>query len=137
MWRLTMNANGPISNVSQLNVTFDFNPNALNEITFGSYLLTLPGYHLGISNTELAQLIDSEVESRVKQNFTVNPSGDAVLPDMQLFPDDTLYTAFNSSVDYSEGNAANLEETSVPEPAAVTLLALAYLLFIPRRARRT
>jgi hypothetical protein len=124
MWRLTMNADGPVSSVSDLNVTFDFNPAALNEITFNSYLASLPGYYPGISNANLALLIDSQVESMAESNITIT-SGDAVLNDIQLFPDDTIYTPFNATQDYSEGAVGNIE--AVPEPASAALLAMGFV----------
>jgi hypothetical protein len=96
------------------------NPLALDEIIFpDSYLFSLPGYSMGLSDEEIAALIDEAVDKAISDALTL--VGDTVvLQNFLLFPDGTLY-APTTSVEYAEGVDAGL--TTVPEPASILLLA--------------
>jgi opacity protein-like surface antigen len=134
LWHLNLAANGPVAGPSDVAVDFELNPLALDVIIFPtSYLVGLPGYSMGLSDAEVATLIDQAVDKAVTEALVL--IGDTVqLQSFLLFPDGTFYAPINS-VEYAEGVDAGL--TTVPEPTSILLLASAILILLGFHSGRT
>jgi hypothetical protein len=124
LWVLSLDADQPLNSTSDVSVDFELNPLALQEIVLPtSYLLTLPGYSAGLSNAELADLIDAAFESSIAAALAFT-NGTVSLQDFQLFPDGTQFQPIGD-VTYAEGVSAGLN--AVPEPTALWILATSVL----------
>ena len=120
LWNLSLNADEPLGGTSGVNVDFELNPLALNEILLpSSYLSSLPGYSAGLTSEEIAMLVEEAIDSAIGQALTFD-DGTCVLQDFALFPSDTLFHAADGGVVYAEGVDAGLSD--IPEPATLWLV---------------
>src|SRR5208283_2426649 len=91
LWDLNFAANGPLGGASDVDVDFELNPLALQEISFpSSYLSSLPGYSASLTDDELAELIDDAVDTAVEGALGF-ADGTAALQGFALFPDGTQF----------------------------------------------
>jgi hypothetical protein len=127
LWHLNLAANGPVTDPSNVSVDFELNPLALAEIIFPtSYLVSLPGYSMSLTDAQIAELIDAAVDGAATEALSL--VGDTVqLQNFSPFPAGTSY-APTKSAEYAEGVDAGL--TTVPEPSSILLLAGAILILI-------
>jgi len=135
LWHLNLAANGPVAGTSDVSVDFELNPLALQEILLpSSYLISLPGYSIGLTNQQVALLIDGAVDKAITDALAF-VGGTVSLQSFALFPDGTLFAPTNT-VEYAEGVDAGLN--AVPEPASISLLAsgLFALFGFRRRVKR-
>jgi hypothetical protein len=119
LWELGVSASGAVSSVSDLDVEFDLNPMALDELGFPtSYLYSLPGYSPSMTEAEVALLIDQQMDAALASPgvWTI-AGGEADLTGFSPFPAGTMYTPEGSEVDYAAGADAYVED-DVPEPGS-------------------
>jgi hypothetical protein len=120
LWNLSLSADGPLASTSDVDVDFELNPLALNEIMLpSSYLSSLPRYSDSLTAAEIATLVDGAIDNAIGQALTFD-DGTVSLQDFALFPADTLFQAADGGVVYAEGVDAGL--TDVPEPATLWLV---------------
>jgi hypothetical protein len=119
LWSLTLSGSGPTLSTAAVSVDFEFNPKALNEITFPpSYLATLGSYS---DPTTEAALINLSMDASIRGALTYNSAGEVDLPaGYSPFPVGTTFTPAGAGVQY--GDAAEAEIVGVPEPAPGALL---------------
>jgi hypothetical protein len=118
---------GTIQSSSDIQISFELNPLALNEITFPSpWLATIPGYSGSLTAQARADLIEQQIESEMRQPgvFAIG-GGSATLSGYSVFPDGTSFTPDGGSVEYADGVNAGIN--SVPEPSTVGLLGVGAL----------
>lgn len=119
LWALSLTADGPLAGTSGVQIDFKLNPLALSEIQLpSSYLFGLPGYSSGLTNAEIAGLINDAVVNAISQALTFDGST-ASLANFGLFPSGTLFRAAGDVV-YAEGVSVGL--TDVPQPGTLWLI---------------
>jgi hypothetical protein len=134
LWALSLTADGPLVSTSSVQVDFELNPDALNEIQLpSSYLFGLPLYSPGLTNAEIASLVDGAIDGGISQALTLD-SDTVSLTDFSLFPAGTQFQAAGSGVVYADGVNAVLSD--VPEPATSWLIAPALIGLAGIRLRR-
>jgi len=92
LWSLSLSGAGVLAGTPDVAVDFELNPEALDEVSLpSSYLVTLPGYSTGLSDDEIAALIDDAFDSAIGWALTYDSSsGKVSLTDYSLFPGGTL-----------------------------------------------
>jgi hypothetical protein len=120
LWTLDIAANGPVASPSGLDIDFELNPLALDEITFPtSFLITLPGYSPSLTHAQLAPLINSAINSAIRGAFSIDSSGVASISDFSFLPTGTMFTPLGGDVVYADGVNTGV---AVPEPSTITLV---------------
>ena len=122
LWNLSLSADGPLGSTSDVDVDFELNPLALNEILLpSSYLSSLPGYSASLTAAQIATLVEGAIDDAIGQALTFDSgSGTVSLSAFALFPAGTLFQAADGGVVYAEAVDAGL--TDVPEPATLWLV---------------
>jgi hypothetical protein len=136
LWTLSLGADAPLASESGVDVGFYLNPAALNEISFPSaYLSSLPGYSLGMTEAELAALLDVQLADAAAGALSFD-SGIASLSGYDPFPDGTMFTPEDSEdgVEFADGVDAGVQ--AVPLPSAAWLGAAGLVLVALSRTRR-
>lgn len=130
LWSLVMGGTSPSSSSSSVDVDFELNPAALNEITFpSSYLADLGSYS---NQTQEAQLIDQSMDTEIMSDETF--AGDVdTLTDVDPFPSGTMFSPATNNEEYNDGVDAAIE---APEPGALSLVAAGAGLCLRRNKRR-
>jgi hypothetical protein len=120
LWSLSLTANGVLTDKSEVQVDFTLNPKALNEIGLPtSFLYTLPGYSPGLSQAEIADLVDTAIDDAISQSLTLQ-DGAVSLSEFPLFPAGTLFAPADDGVIYADG--VNTVLSDVPEPGTLWLI---------------
>lgn len=120
LWYLTMDAKGPVASTSGVDVDFELNPLALNEIAFpSSFLAGLAPYSDAVSE---AALIDQAIDQAVDSALSFSGGIASLSPEFDPFPDGTVFNAAAGGVEYADGVDAGL--VGVPEPGTIGLLLL-------------
>ena len=131
LWSLVMGGTSPSSSTANVDVDFELNPAALNEITFpSSYLAGLGSYS---NQTQEAQLIDQSMDNTIMSDETFAANVDT-LTNVDPFPSGTMFSPMTNGEAYNDGVDAAIE---APEPGTLSLLAAGAALCLRRRGRVT
>lgn len=135
LWTLGISASGPVASPSGLNIDFELNPQALDEISFPtSFLVTLPGYSGSLTHAQLAPLINTAINTKIRGAFAVDSNGVASVNDFSFLPAGTMYTPMGGDVVYGDGVNAGVQ--AAPEPSSLMLAGSAMLSLVLVRIRR-
>jgi hypothetical protein len=118
LWYLTVGGDSRTAGTSDVQVDFQLNPLALNEIQLPASFIASLGTFTDTDSEVL--LIDAAIDQSIGSQLTID--GDTVgLTNVNVFPSGTTFTAINGGVEYAEDVDAAL--TTAPEPASLTILA--------------
>jgi hypothetical protein len=108
LWYLSISADQSTANLSDLDIDFDLNPEALNEIVFTpSFLAGLGSYS---NSTQEADLIDAYFDDEIDSAITFS-GDDATLPTgFDPFPNGTTFLPEGGSVLYADGVDAGIAD---------------------------
>ena len=129
LWSLEMGGSQQSSNAANVEVDFELNPLALNELTFTSTYLA----SIGNPSTPAAEIaaIETNFDSTITADEAFAGNTDT-LTDVNPFPAGTTFSPAANNEEYYFGVDAEIE---VPEPTGLCLLALGACL-LNRRPRR-
>lgn len=127
LWSLVMGGTSPSSSSANVDVDFELNPAALNELAFPpSYLAGLGSFS---SQTQEAELIDQSMDNEIVSDETFAGDMDS-LTDVDPFPSGTMFSPMTNDEEYNDGVDAAIQ---VPEPGTLSLLAVGAVVCLRRR----